>query len=75
MSSTIELPPYDNEFLAACTISELIENMIRDEDRVPRNLINECVRRDEQMLESLASITEPNEDIESEVPGYCACTL
>ncbi|MFV9614475.1 MAG: hypothetical protein ACNYZG_00885 [Gammaproteobacteria bacterium] len=45
MSLTIELPRYDNETLAACTPAELIENMIRDEDRVPRNVIDECARR------------------------------
>ena len=70
MSLTTELPLYDNEALAACTAAELIENIIRDEDRVPRNVIDECARRGEQMLDILAGIAEPNDELENETPGY-----
>ena len=70
MSLTIELPRYDNETLAACTAEELIKNMIRDEDRVPRNVIDECARRAGQMLDSLVPIAEPNDELEKETPGY-----
>lgn len=70
MSVTIELPQYDSETLAACTPAELIENMIRDEDRVPRNVIDECARRGEQMLDILADIAEANDKLENETPGY-----
>ena len=70
MSLTIELPLYDNETLAACTPAELIENMIRDEDRVPRNVIDECARRSEQMLDILAPIAEPNDELENKTSGY-----
>ncbi len=47
-----ELP--EIEKLANCTPAELIDIMIEHEDRVPRNVIDECVRRGEQMLDSLA---------------------
>ncbi len=54
----IELPTYENNELAAFTTSQLIERMIEDEDRVPRNLIDECVKRGELMLQELAPIAK-----------------
>jgi len=70
MSLTIELPIYDNETLATWTPSELIENMIRDEDRVPRNVIDECARRGEQMLDFLAPFAQADDELENETSGH-----
>ena len=47
MNPAIELPLYNNETLSTCTPAELIKNMITNEDRVPRNVIDECARRGE----------------------------
>ncbi|NOX76746.1 MAG: hypothetical protein GXP17_09095, partial [Gammaproteobacteria bacterium] len=65
-----ELPDIENEKLAICTPAELIDIMIAHEDRVPRNVIDECARRGEQMLDSLAPIAQPDDKRETEAPGY-----
>ena len=70
MNPAIELPLYDNETLSTCTAAELIKNMITDEDRVPRNVIDECARRGEQMLDVLATIAQPDDKLESEIAGH-----
>ena len=44
------LPQYDNTRLTGLTAPELIELMRKDEDRVPRNVIDECARRGGLML-------------------------
>ena len=62
MNLTIALPQYDAETLRTCTNTELIENMIRDEDRVPRNVIDECARRGEQILDWAAQLAANNEE-------------
>lgn len=46
-----DLPAYPDAELAQLPLDELIEALIRDEDRVPRNLIDECARRGEDLLE------------------------
>ncbi len=56
-----ELPEYNNDYLKTLSEAELIEHMIDDEDRVPRNVIDECANRGEKMVEALASIADPNE--------------
>ncbi len=63
-----ELPEIDNQQLAACTPAELIDIMITHEDRVPRNVIDECARRGESMLDALTPIAQP--DNENDSPGY-----
>ena len=65
----IELPAIDNKTLAGCSAEKLIVLMIEHEDRVPRNMIDECARRGEQMLSVLTPIAQPNEEMESEIPG------
>jgi len=65
----IELPEIENEKLAACTPAELIDILIKHEDQVPRNVIDECARRGEQMLESLAPIAQPDDETEVEIWG------
>lgn len=70
MNTTIELPVCDGENLSACSCEQLIENMVRDEDRVPRNVIDECIRRGDQMLGALAPYATPDDELEHEVDGY-----
>ncbi len=45
MSTTPPLPAYTDETLVALSSEELLELLTCDEDRVPRNLIDECVHR------------------------------
>jgi len=65
-----ELPVMTNETLTSCSPTELIDIMVEYEDRVPRNVIDECARRGEQMLDSLAPIAQPNDERAAETPGY-----
>lgn len=52
------LPVYTAEELAKHDVSELIRLMSGDEDRVPRNVIDECARRGEDMLDRLAGLVD-----------------
>lgn len=65
-----ELLEIKNEKLATYTPTELIDFMITHEDRVPRNVIDECAKRGEQMLDVLAPIAQPDDKKETEIPGY-----
>ena len=47
------LPGYDDAELAARSVPELLEKMVEDEDRVPRNVIDELARRGTQTLRIL----------------------
>jgi len=66
----IELLVITNETLTSCSPKELIDIMIEHEDRVPRNVIDECVRRGEQMLDSLAPFAPPDDERADETAGY-----
>jgi len=66
----IELPVITNEALTSCSPAELINIMIEYEDRVPRNVIDECARRGEQMLDSLTPFAQPDDERADETPGY-----
>ena len=70
MNMTIELPIYDNKDLAAFTDRQLIESMIRDEDRVPRNVIDECVRRGVQILDAWSALEVSDDDFEKHADGH-----
>ena len=50
------LPSYSAEKLAQTTAPELLRLLIRNEDRVPRSLIDECARRGEAMLDLLEDV-------------------
>jgi len=52
----IQLPAYSSERLASLGLSELIELMIADEDRVPRDVIDECARRGDEMAQHLGGL-------------------
>jgi hypothetical protein len=53
-----ELPAYSGETLAELGVPALIDLMVGDEDRVPRNVIDECARRGEAMIERLRTVLE-----------------
>lgn len=65
----IELPSYSDEDLQSYTEQQLIELMIQHEDRVPRNVINECVKREDKMLEALAPMANITEGPKQESLG------
>jgi hypothetical protein len=52
------LPSYSSEALAALGPPGLADLMVRDEDRVPRNVVIECARRGEAMVEHLSGLPE-----------------
>lgn len=53
--NAVVLPSYSDADLAALSPPELIDLLVRDEDRVPRNVIDECALRAPQMVETLAA--------------------
>jgi hypothetical protein len=48
-------PGFNREHLELCTPEELLQLLIANEDRVPRELIDECVARGPAMLPLLRS--------------------
>ena len=60
-ASSTHLPSYDNAYLASLSPSELIDLMRRDEDRVPRNVIDECARRGDAMLDAFSPLLDDDE--------------
>ncbi len=58
MNDLTALPAYTAEVLAGLSPAELTDIIIEDEDRAPRNVIDECVRRGEAMTEHLRQLHE-----------------
>lgn len=56
MSAPITWPIYPDEDLAGFSTSELADILINDEDRVPRNVIDECAKRGDGMTEHLGRL-------------------
>ena len=56
MNEAQTLPTYSDEHLARLSPSELVDLLIGDEDRVPRNEIDECARRGDAMAECLSTL-------------------
>ena len=56
MNEIMELPAYADEALAGLSPVELIDVVIENEDRVPRNLIDECARRGDEMTDHLSML-------------------
>ena len=52
------LPAYPDETLAGLAPEQLIELLIRDEDRVPRNAIDRCAVHGDAMVERLTTIDD-----------------
>lgn len=59
--TTPALPAYGEDELAALSHAALIDLLIRDEDRVPRNVIDHCASRGDAMIALLHAKIE-NED-------------
>ena len=60
-STQAPLSVYTAEQLAALDIERLLDLLIRDEDRAPRALVDECARRGEATVERFATLVEPAE--------------
>jgi hypothetical protein len=50
------LPACSPDQLAACSATDLVRLLIRNEDRVPRELVDECARRGDAMLDLLQDV-------------------
>ena len=57
-SDLAALPAYPEEFLAGLDPAALIDLLVRDEDRVPRNVIDACARHGEVMVAQLRRVIE-----------------
>jgi hypothetical protein len=69
MTSLPPLPVYDDAALAALPTEELLELLARDEDRVPRNLIDECVRRGDAFVPHLEHMLQNHSWQDNESDG------
>ena len=58
MTPVLPLPSYDQDYLREQSPAGLIVLMIENEDRVPRNVIDECARRGDAMAEALAPMAK-----------------
>ena len=58
MNDKIHIPVYSEEELAELSPFELTDLIIENEDRVPRNVIDECARRGDGMTEHLRQLHE-----------------
>ncbi len=58
MNTLNTLPAYADAALANLDTDELIELLARDEDRVPRNVIDECARRSDTIVHHLNLVLE-----------------
>jgi len=62
MNDSIQLPYSANEELAILDLPGLIDLMIANEDRVPRNVIDECARRGDTMVDHLSRHADDSRD-------------
>ena len=70
MNTAPVLPAYSEDELAALSPSALIALLIHDEDRAPRNLIDHCAARGEEIVELLRAKVDEDRAWRSEVlPG------
>jgi hypothetical protein len=60
-SAQAPLPVYAAEELAGLDLEGLLDLLIRNEDRVPRALVDECARRGQGMVERIATLVERDE--------------
>jgi len=58
MNVATVLPAYPDEILAKLGPDELVALLVSNEDRVPRNVIGECARRREDMVECLRGLPD-----------------
>lgn len=62
MIDLVQLPAYANDELENLDLPSLIDLLIANEDRVPRNVIDECARRGDTMVEQLSGLIEDSRD-------------
>jgi uncharacterized protein YchJ len=55
---TSQLPTYTDDVLRESAVADLMRLIARDEDRVPRNLIDECARRGDAMLDAIKGLLD-----------------
>ena len=60
MIAPMIFPTYPNENLTALSPSSLVDILIENEDRVPCNVVDECARRGDSMVEKLSYLIEDN---------------
>jgi len=65
MTTLTALPTFEDSVLTNLTPAELIDLILANEDRVPRNVIDACARRGEAMLDVLAPWELESLDIHS----------
>jgi uncharacterized protein YchJ len=58
METIRPLPAYSDDALAAFSAETLLELLARDEDRVPRNVIDACAARGEAFVQALEAVLE-----------------
>jgi len=58
MNTPQPLPAYTGEILSAYSTDQLLELLAHDEDRVPRNVIDECARRGDAIVPHLELVLE-----------------
>ena len=63
------LPSYPEDFLAGLDPAALVDLMVRDVDRVPRNVIDACAGRGEAMVAQLRLVLERGRAWQDDVPG------
>ena len=56
MNDVTPLPAYSGDELASLGLPAIIDLIVGDEDRVPRNVIDECAGRGDTMVEYLSSL-------------------
>jgi hypothetical protein len=54
--TALPLSHYENDTLATMSAPDLLGLLVHDEDRAPRNVIDECARRGETMVELLRDV-------------------
>lgn len=59
VNETTVLPAYSEEDLARLDPAALVALMVRDEDRVPRNVIDACAARGDAMVTQLRGLLDP----------------
>ncbi len=60
MNAAQPLPAYSDDALARLSPVELVNLLVGDEDRAPRNVIDECARRGESMVDCLSGLPDDN---------------
>ena len=69
MSDLSQFTTYSNDELAILDLPGLIDLLIANEDRVPRNVIDECARRGDTMVNHLSRLADDSRDWYGDASG------